>query len=99
MSASIGPGPTSVSYGITQRGQMMHAEYASVNGLDNGLFPVRRQAIIPIKPQGTHFNGILFENKKFPFSYFDWKMSSAKWRPLCLGLNLLWYIDERVLTH
>ena len=54
---------------------------------DNGLSPGRRQAIIwpntgilLIGSLGLNFSEILM--------YL--KMSSAKWRPFCLGLNVLW---------
>ena len=59
---------------------------------DNVLSSVRRQAIIwnnvgilLIGPLGTHFSEILIGIQIFSFT----KMSSAKWRPLCLGLNVL----------
>ena len=73
--------------------------YASVKhtniASDNGLSPIRRQAIIwtnavilLIRPQGTYFSEILFETRKFSFKKMHLKMSSAKWRPFCLGLNV-----------
>ena len=59
---------------------------------DNGLSPGRRQAIIrnnagilSIRPLGTYFNEILIEILTFSFK----KVSSAKWRPFCPGLNVL----------
>ena len=63
---------------------------------DNGLSPGRRQAIIwtnagilLIGPLGTNFNEILIGIQTFSFKKMHLKMSSAKWRPLCLGLNVL----------
>ena len=63
---------------------------------DNGLSPGRRQAIIwtnagilLIGPLGTNFNEILIEILTFAFMEMRWKVSSAKWRPFCLGLNVL----------
>ena len=63
---------------------------------DNGLSPGRRQAIIwnnagilLIGPLGTNFSEILIEIKTFSFKKMDLKMSSGKWRPSCLGLNVL----------
>ena len=63
---------------------------------DNGLSPGRRQAIIwtntgilLIGPLGTNFNEILIEIQTFSFKKMHLKMSSAKWRPFCLGLNVL----------
>ena len=62
----------------------------------NGLSPGRRQAIIwtnagilLIEPLGTNFNEILIEIHTFSFKKMHLKMSSAKWRPFCLGLNVL----------
>ena len=63
---------------------------------DNGLSPNRRQAIIRtnagillIEPLGTNFYEILIEIHIFSFKKMHWKMSSGKWRPFCLGLNVL----------
>ena len=65
-------------------------------GSDNGLSPDRRQAIIwtnarllLIGPLGTNFSEILIGIQTFSFKKMHLKMSSAKWRPLCLGLNVL----------
>ena len=63
---------------------------------DNGLSPGRRQAIIwtnarilLIGPLGTNFSEIWIEIWIFSFRKMHLKMSSAKWRPFCLGLNVL----------
>ena len=68
----------------------------SIIGSDNGLSPGRRQAIIWTKAGilsigsiGTSFNEILIEIQTFSFTKMHLKMSSAKWRPFCLGLNVL----------
>ena len=65
-------------------------------GSDNGLSPGRRQAIIwtnvgilLIRTLGTNFSEILSEMHTFSFKKMHLKMSSAKWRPFCLGLNVL----------
>ena len=65
-------------------------------GSDNGLSPERRQAIIwtnagilLIGPLGTNFSEILIEILTISFKKMHLKVSSAKWRPLCLGLNVL----------
>ena len=62
----------------------------------NGLSPVRRQAIIRtnagillIGPLGTNFSEILLEIHGFSFKKMHLKMPSRKWRPFCLGLNVL----------
>ena len=69
----------------------------------NGLSPGRRQAIIwtnagilLIGPLGTNFSEILIEIQTFSFKKMHLKMSSGKWRPSCLRLNVLiqkdwWY--------
>ena len=61
-------------------------------GSDNGLSPGRRQAIIwtnagilLIGPVGTNFREILI----FSFKKMHFKMPSGKWRPFCLGINML----------
>ena len=63
---------------------------------DNGLSPGRRQAIIwtsagllSIGPLGTKFSEIVIEIHTFSFKKMPLKMSSGKWRPFCLGLNVL----------
>ena len=63
---------------------------------DNGLSPGRRQAIIwtnagilLIGPLWTNFSEILIEILTFSFKKMRLKVSSAKWRPFCLGLYVL----------
>ena len=68
----------------------------TIIGSDNGLAPKRRQTIIwtsagilLIGPLGTTFSEMLIEIQTFPLNKMHLKMSSAKWRPFCLGLNVL----------
>ena len=68
----------------------------TIIGSDNGLSPGRRQAIIWINDGimligslGTNFSEILIGNQTFSFKKMHLKMSSAKWRPFYLGLNVL----------
>ena len=68
----------------------------TIIGSDNGLSPDRRQAIIwtnagllLIGSLGRNFSGILIEILTFSFKKMRLKVSSAKWRPFCLGLNVL----------
>ena len=68
----------------------------TIIGSDNGLSPDRRQAIIwtnagilLIWTLGTNFTEISSEIHAFSFKKMHLKMSSAKWRPFCLGLNVL----------
>ena len=68
----------------------------TITDSDNGLSPSRRQAIIwtsagilSIGPLGTNISEILIEIITFSFKEMRLKVSSAKWRPYCLGRNLL----------
>ena len=68
----------------------------TIIGSNNGLSPGRRQAIIwtndgilLIGPLGTNFSELLIEIQIFSFKKKHLKVSSAKWRPFCLGLNEL----------
>ena len=68
----------------------------TIIGSDSGLSPGRRQAIIwtsagivLIGPLGTNFSDILIEIITFSFKKMRLKVSSAKWRSCCLGLNVL----------
>ena len=63
---------------------------------DNGLSLVRQQAIILtnaiivfIRQLETYFSDFLSKTRKFSFMEMHLKMSSAKWRPFRLGLNVL----------
>ena len=68
----------------------------TIIGSDNGLSPGRRQAIIWTNagillsgPLGTNFNGTSIEIHTFSLKKIHLKLSSGKWRPFCLGLNVL----------
>ena len=68
----------------------------TIIGSDNDLSPDRRQAIIwtnagilLIRTLGTNFSDFLTEIRAFSFKKMHLKMSSGKWRPSCLGLNVL----------
>ena len=78
---------------------------------DNGLSPGRRQAIIWtsdgilwIRPLGTNYSEILIAFLTFWLKKMRLNVSSAKWRPFCLGLNV-WralgqhYADNRLHRH
>ena len=45
--------------------------------------------ILLIGPLGTKFSENLIEIYTFPFKKMHLKMSSGKWRPFCLGLDVL----------
>ena len=83
---------------LTHWGRVTHicVSKLTIIGSDNGLAPGRRQTIIwtndgilLIGPLGTNFSEILIEMLTFSFMKMHLKVSSAKRRPFCLGLNVL----------
>ena len=90
---------------LSHWGRVMHicVSELTIIGSDNGLTPGRRQAIIwpnvwiaLIGPSGTNYSEILIAINIFSFKKIHLKMSSAKCRPFCLGLNML---SCRQLAH
>ena len=68
-------------------------------GSDNGFSPDRRQAIIWTNagslltgPLGTNFTEILIEILTLSFNEMRFKVLSAKRRPFCLGLNVIYKV-------
>ena len=91
---------------VTHWGRVTHICVSKliIIGSDSGLLPGRRQAIIwtnagllLIGPLGTNFNEILIEIYTFSFKKMHLEMSSGKWRPSCLGLNVL--TQKRRICH
>ena len=87
-----------ISNSWTHWGRVTHTCVGNLTiiGSDNGLSPDRRQAIIwtddgilSIGPLGTNFSEILIRIHTFSSREMHMKMSSAKCRPFCLGLNVL----------
>ena len=88
-------------------GRVMHicVGKLTIIGSDNGLSPGRRQTIIWTNagillfgPLGSNFSEILIEIDTFSFKKMLLKLSSGKWRPFCLGLNvnvLNWWLAWR----
>ena len=83
---------------LTHWGRVTHicVGKLTIIGSVNDLTPGRRQAIIwtnagilLIRTLGTNFNDFLSEIRAFSFKKMHFKMSSGKWRPSCLGLNVL----------
>ena len=83
---------------LTHWGRVTHIWVSKISSIDsdNGLSPGRRQAIIWtnggilfIGPLGTNFSELLIAIHTFAFKKMHLKMSSGKWRPFCLGLNVL----------
>ena len=92
---------------LTHWGRVTHicVGKPTIIGSDNGLSPDRRQAIIwtnagilLIGPLGTNFNEILIKSHTFSFKKIHLKMSSGKWRPFFLGLNVLIYVVSNMTT-
>ena len=86
---------------LTHWGRVTHIYVSKLTniGSDNGLSPGRRQAIIwtndgllLIGPLGTNLNETSIEIHTFSFKKIQLKLSSGKWRPFCLGLNVLIHI-------
>ena len=83
---------------LTHWGRVTHmcVDHLTSIASDNGLSPGRRQAIIwfnagilLIGPLATNFSEIVIDVLKFLFKKKPLKVSSAKWRPFCLGLRVL----------
>ena len=79
-------------------GQVTHicVSKLTIIGSDIGLSPGGRQAIIwtnagilLIGPFGTNFNETSIDIHTFSFKKIHLKLSSGKWQPFCLGLNVL----------
>ena len=92
------------SLALTHWGRVTHicVGKLTIIGSDNGLSPGRRQAIVwtnaailLIRHLGTNFNEILLAIYTFSFEKMHLKMSSVKWRPFCLGLNVLTMRSEQ----
>ena len=83
---------------LTHWGPVMHicVSKLTINGLDNGFSPGRRQAIIwtnagilLMGPLGTSVDEILIKIHTFSIKKLFLIISSGKWRPFYLGLNVL----------
>ena len=87
-----------INHHLTHWGRVTHicVGKLTIIGSDNDLSPGRRQAIIRtsagillIEPLGTNISEISIGIQIFSFKKMRLKMASAKWRPFCLGLNVL----------
>ena len=88
---------------LTHWGRVTHIYVSrlTITGSGNSLSPGRRQAIIWtnagiwfIGLLGTNSSEILIKILTFSFQKIRLKVSSGKWQPFCLGLNVL-----RLLPH
>ena len=83
---------------LTHCGRVTHicVSNLTIIGSNNDLSPSQCQAIIwtnagilLIRLLGTNFSEMLMEIHTFSFKKIHLKMSSGKWRPFCLCLNVL----------
>ena len=82
---------------LTHWGRVTHGvSELTIIGSDNGLSPGRCRSImwnnaglLLIELLGTNFIEISIGIETFSFKKMHLNMSSAKWRPFCLGLNVL----------
>ena len=83
---------------LTHWGRVMHicVSRLTIIGSDNDLSPDRHQAIIwtyaaisSIGPMGTNLSEFLIKIYTFSFRKMQFQMSSGKWWPFGLGLNVL----------
>ena len=90
--------PETMQWCLTHWGRVTHICVGKITIIvsNNGLLTERRQAIIwtnagilLIVPLGTNFSDIITGIQTFSFKKMHLKMLSAKWRPFCLGLNVL----------
>ena len=93
---------------LTHWGRVTHICISkhTIIGSDNGLLPGRHQAIIwtnagilLIGTLGTNFSETLIEIRIFSFKKMGLNVSSAKWRPFCLGLNVLMILSVFVYVY
>ena len=98
-------GTTPNCFVLTHWGRVTHICVGKLTniGSDLGLSPGRREAIIwtnagilSIGRVGAKFSEVLIEVYTFSLKKMHVKMSSGKWRPFCLGLNVLTPYE---LTH
>ena len=77
------------------KGYIQHAHFVFLHakpwipGGENSIFTVVTDEIYLTGPLGTNFSEILIEIDTFSFKKMHLKMSSGRWRPFCLGLNVL----------
>ena len=93
---------------LTHWGRVTHICVGNLTiiGSDNGLSPGWRQAItwtnvgiLLIGRLGTNISEMLIEIHTFSFKKIHLKMSSGKWRPFCLGLNVLKHCGYKLVIH
>ena len=85
----------SMSGNLTHWGWMTHICINKLTSIGSGLTPGWHRAIIwtnagilLIGPLGTNFSEILIKIHTFSFRKRHLEMSSGKWQPFCLSLNI-----------
>ena len=94
---------------LTHWGRVTHICVGNLTiiGSDNGLSPVRRQAIIWTNAEILLIGPLVYVSEiqigiqTFSYKKMHLKMSSVKWRIFCLGLNVLttYSLHVDVLSH
>ena len=79
---------------LTHWGRVTHICVGKLTIIGSDLMGCRLDGTKPLSdagmligPLGTNFNDISIGIQTFSFKKMQLKMSSAKWRPFCLGLN------------
>ena len=88
---------------LTHWGQVTHifVSKLTITRSDNGLSAPNHysnQCWNFFEPLGTTFSEIVIEIHIFSFMEMHFKMSSAKWWPFCLGLNVLTWGSDPLYT-
>ena len=95
-------------YMLTHWGRVTHicVSKLAIICSDNDLSPGRRQAIIGTNAGilltgqlGTNFSENVIEIYTFSFKKIHLKMSSGRWLPFCLGLNVLTSHPSKSFSH
>ena len=90
---------------LTHWGRLTHICVGKliIIGSDNGLLPDQCQAIITtnaglllIGPLWTYFSENLIKTQQFSLKKMHMQISSVKWRPSCLGLNVLRSVNREI---
>ena len=93
---------------FTRWGRVTHicVSKQTIIGSDKGMSRGRRQTVIwtnagilSIGPLGTNFSENLNEILTFSFKKMPLKVSSVKWRPFCLGHNVLMAEVKELIEH
>ena len=101
ISPNVSKGPINNKPTLVKWVTHMCTSKLTIIGSDDGLLPGQCRTIIwnnaetlLTEPSGTNFSEILTEIHTFLLKKMHLKMSSGKWWPFCLGLNVLTKLFE-----